>query len=58
MFRAGGGAIDARALGLFRPRAPRRRVPATQVVVRAEVVGYLGQITWSFGRIAEAPAAP
>ena len=32
-------------------------LPAKQVVVRSEVVEYLGQITWSFGRIAEAPAA-
>ena len=57
MFRVGGGAIDLEPSVYFDPAAAAP-VEATQVVVRAEVVGYLGQITWSFGRIAEAPAAP
>ena len=57
MFRVGGGEIAVEESVYFDPAAPAP-VPTRQVVVRAEVVGYLGQITWSFGRIAEAPATP
>ena len=57
MFRAArrrGSSSRTRSISTPTRRAP---LPATQVVVRAEVVEYLGQVTWSFGRIAEAPAA-
>ena len=57
MFRVGGGVVELEESVYF-DAAAAGPVPTTQVVVRAEVVGYLGQITWSFGRIAEAPAAP
>lgn len=57
MFRMGGGAIELAESVWFDPAAAAP-VPTTQVVVRAEVTGYLGQITWSFGRVAEAPTAP
>ena len=56
MFRAGGGAVELEESVYFDP-APAAPLPTQQVVVRAEVVEYLGQVTWSFGRIAEAPAA-
>ncbi len=56
MFRAGGGALALEDSVYFDPAAPAP-LPTMQVVVRAEVVEYLGQITWSFGRVAEAPAA-
>jgi uncharacterized heparinase superfamily protein len=54
MFRAAGGAVELEHSVHFDPAASAP-LPTTQVVVRAEVVEYLGQITWSFGRIAEAP---
>ena len=57
MFRAGGGDLTLEDSVFFDPQAARPR-PTMQVVVRAEVVEYLGQVTWSFGRIAEAPSAP
>jgi uncharacterized heparinase superfamily protein len=57
MFRAAGGVVDLEESVVFEPAAPAPR-PTRQVVVRAEVVEYLGQVTWSFGRIAEAPPAP
>ena len=57
MFRAGGGTIALEETVYFDPATPQPR-PSTQVVVRAEVVEYLGQITWSFSRLAEAPAEP
>ena len=56
MFRACGGALALEESVYFDPRAARPQ-PTSQVVVRAEVVEYLGQVTWSFARIAEAPAA-
>ena len=56
MFRAGGGSVELEDSIYFDPARPSP-LPTTQVVVRTEVVEYLGQITWSFGRIAEAPAA-
>jgi hypothetical protein len=31
-------------------------LPTRQVVVRAEVVEYLGQVTWSLARVAGAPS--
>ena len=60
LFRAGGGTVDLEESVYFDP-ARRRRSRRMQVVVRAEVVEYLGQVTWSFGRIAERrpePTAP
>lgn len=57
LFRAGGGAVWLEDSVCFDPAAPAPRA-TRQVVVRAEVVEYLGQVTWSFARIAEAPAAP
>jgi len=57
MFRAGGGALALEDAVWF-DRSAAAPLPAKQVVVRSEVVEYLGQITWSFGRVAEAPAAP
>ena len=57
MFRAGGGLIAVEDSVWF-DRGAAAPLPTKQVVVRSEVVEYLGQITWSFGRIAEAPAAP
>lgn len=52
MFRAAGGAIAIEASTYYDAGAPAPQ-SAAQVVVRAEVVGYLGQVTWSFSRIAE-----
>ncbi len=56
IFRAGGGTIWLEDSVSFDPAVPAPR-PARQVVVRAEVVEYLGQVTWSLARLAEAPAA-
>lgn len=56
-FRAGGGAVDLEDSVHFDPAASAPR-PTRQVVVRAEVVEYLGQITWSFGRVSAAGATP
>ncbi len=49
VFRAGGGDVAVEESTYFDASlaAPQ---PTRQVVVRAEVVEYLGQITWSFGR--------
>lgn len=55
-FRAAGGSLDLEESVLFDPVAARP-VPTKQMVVRAGVVEYLGQITWSFGRVSEAPPA-
>lgn len=55
MFRAAGGAIGIEP-SAYHDAAAAAPQSAAQVVVRAEVVGYLGQVTWSFSRIAE-PAA-
>jgi len=55
LFRAGGGTVGIEDSVYFDPEAPAPR-PTRQVVVRAEVVEYLGQVTWSLARIAEAPA--
>lgn len=49
--RAGGGTL---ALEASSWRDGGEALPSVQVVVRAEVVEYLGQVTWSFARIAEA----
>jgi uncharacterized heparinase superfamily protein len=54
MFRASGGTVELEDSVYFDPGAPAP-TPTMQVVVRAEVVEYLGQVTWSFGRTAEAP---
>lgn len=55
-FRAAGGRIAVEDSVYFDPAAARP-IATKQVVVRAEVVEYLGQITWSFGRVAEASRA-
>lgn len=55
-FRAGGGVVGLEPSVWFEAGAPAPQ-PTWQVVVRGEVVEYLGQITWSFGRIVEAPRA-
>ena len=52
MFRAAGGAISVERSRYYDATASAPQTSA-QVVVRAEVVGYLGQVTWSFSRIAE-----
>lgn len=54
LFRAGGGSVGLEESIYFDPAAPQP-LPTRQVVVRAEVVEYLGQVTWSFARITEAP---
>jgi uncharacterized heparinase superfamily protein len=56
MFRAAGGSMDLED-SVFLDPAQAAPLRTQQMVVRAEVVGYLGQVTWSFGRVAEAPAA-
>lgn len=56
VFRAAGGTIDLEDSVYFDPGQARPSV-TKQVVVRARVVEYLGQITWSFARAAEAPDA-
>ena len=53
VFRAAGGTIDLEDSVYFDPSQARPSV-TKQVVVRARVVEYLGQITWSFGRVDEA----
>ena len=55
MFRAAGGAIGIEGSTYYDAAAavPQKSL---QVVVHAEVVGYLGQVTWSFSRLSE-PAA-
>jgi uncharacterized heparinase superfamily protein len=53
LFRAGGGAVELEESVYFEPSAPEP-LTTTQVVVRSEVVEYLGQVTWSIGRIADA----
>lgn len=56
MFRAGGGALALEPSIWFDP-AQAEPQPTSQVVVQSEVVEYLGQVTWSFGRVAEAAPA-
>lgn len=53
-FRAGGGAVGLEPSVYF-DAAAAAPTPTRQVVVRAEVVEYLGQVTWSFFRVVEAP---
>lgn len=55
-FRVGGGDVALEDSVYLDPGTAEPR-PTRQVVVRAEVVEYLGQITWSFGRVVEAPRA-
>lgn len=55
-FRAAGGTLDLEDSVYLDP-AEAQPVPGKQLVVRAEIVEYLGQITWSFGRIAVAAVA-
>jgi uncharacterized heparinase superfamily protein len=56
VFRAAGGVVGIED-SIYFDRDQARPTATKQVVVRAEVVEYLGQITWSFGRTAEAPRA-
>lgn len=55
-FRAGGGEVTVEESVWYDPAAatPRR---TRQVVVRSGVVEYLGQVTWSFLRVLDAPRA-
>jgi uncharacterized heparinase superfamily protein len=53
-FRAGGGEV-ALEDSVWLDAAAAAPVATLQLVVRAEVVEYLGQVTWSFARVAEAP---
>ena len=57
LFRASGGEVTVEESVYFDPAAARPE-KTQQVVVRADVSGYFGQVTWSFARIAEAPTAP
>ena len=52
LFRAAGGSVELEDSVSFDPDRPAP-VPTQQVVVRAEVVEYLGQVTWSLGRLAD-----
>jgi uncharacterized heparinase superfamily protein len=52
MFRAAGGAISIEP-SIYNDTGAPAPQSASQVVVRAEVVGYLGQVTWSFSRLPE-----
>ena len=53
LFRAGGGAVDLEQ-SIYFDASEAAPQPTMQVVVRAEVVEYLGQVTWSIGRIDQA----
>ena len=55
MLRTGGGNIAIEDSVYFDPAAAAPH-PSRQVVVRAEVVEYLGQVTWSLARIEEPSA--
>ena len=55
-FRAAGGAL-ALEPALYLDPSEAAPGQSRQLVVRAEVVDYLGQVIWSFNRVAEAPAA-
>jgi uncharacterized heparinase superfamily protein len=50
LLQVGGGAVELEESVYFEADAAAPQ-PTTQVVVRAEVVEYLGQVTWSIGRI-------
>lgn len=54
--RAGGGTLAIEESVYLDAAAPEPR-PTRQAVVRAEVVEYLGQVTWSLARVVEAPRA-
>ncbi len=56
MFRAAGGALAIEP-ALWLDPSQVKPGHGRQVVVRAEVVDYLGQVIWSFNRIAEARAS-
>ncbi|MBP7242635.1 heparinase II/III family protein [Amaricoccus sp.] len=55
-FRAGGGEVSVEESIYYDAAAAAPR-PSRQVVVRSEVVEYLGQVTWSFLRVLDAPRA-
>lgn len=52
LFQASGGIVDLEDSVYFDANLSLPS-PTQQVVVRAEVVEYLGQVTWSIGRIAD-----
>lgn len=52
VFRATGGEIELEETIVFDPQA-NGPIVSMQVVVRSELVEYLGQIIWSFGRISD-----
>jgi uncharacterized heparinase superfamily protein len=54
LFRASGGQLALEDSVYFDPASPTP-ILSRQVVVRAGLVEYLGQVIWSFGRTAEAP---
>ncbi len=54
VFRAGGGFLELEDTVFFDADAPRP-LTARQVVVRAEVLEYLAQITWSIAKVSEPP---
>jgi uncharacterized heparinase superfamily protein len=53
LLRAAGGTVELEDSVAFDPEAAAP-LPTTQVVVRGEVVEYLGHVTWSIGRLADA----
>lgn len=55
LFRAGGGSLAIEPSAHLEPGLSAAPVATRQVVVRAEVVEYLGQIIWSLTRVVEAP---
>jgi uncharacterized heparinase superfamily protein len=57
MFRAAGGALAIEDSVYYDPARPEPR-RTVQVVVRGEVVEYLGQVIWSLARLSGPPAAP
>jgi len=56
MFRVAGGLLDLEDAAWF-DRAATAPAAAMQMVVRGEVVEYLGQVIWSLGRTADPPGA-
>jgi uncharacterized heparinase superfamily protein len=54
IFRCSGGRVELRESRYFDPAAAAPR-ESLQIMVIADVIEYLGQINWSFARIAAAP---
>lgn len=55
LFRASGGSVALEPSAHLEPRRNSQPVSAQQVVVRAEVVEYLGQVIWSLFRVSGPP---